>query len=117
MADPLRRDALDAQAISVAFAGNASATARALRVPCKVVIKAVQLVAAERDWLLTLWEAGAISRSQCARLAELLDLFPSDSGFAPQAADVRKAAQTLPEHVRLQRGERVRAPGTGRPSA
>ena len=42
MADSLGRDALDAQAITAAFAGNASATARELGVPCKVVVKAVR---------------------------------------------------------------------------
>ena len=39
MADSLGRDALDAQAITAAFAGNASATARELGVPCKVYLK------------------------------------------------------------------------------
>ena len=96
MADPLMRDALDAQAITISFEGNASATARVLRVPSKVVIKAVQLVSAERDWLLSLWEAGVICRSQCERLAVLLDLCPLDSHRPLQAEDVRKVAQTRP---------------------
>jgi len=55
MDDSATERTLDAQAITAAFAGNASATARALQVPVKVVIKAVQLVTAERDWLLSLW--------------------------------------------------------------
>lgn len=105
MADPQRRDGLDAQSITAAFAGNASTTARALRVPCKVVIKAVQFVTAERDWLISLWEAGAICRSQCERLVVLLDLCPLDAHRPLQAEDVRKAAQTLPAHVHLQSGE------------
>lgn len=116
MADPLMRDGLDAQAITIAFEGNASATARVLRVPSKVVIKAVQLVSAERDWLLSLWEAGVICRSQCERLAVLLDLCPLDSHRPLQAEDVRKVAQTLPAHAHLRSHERVRVLGTGKSS-
>ena len=96
MGEPAKQQILDAQAITTAFAGNASATARVLRLPCKVVVKAVQFVTAERDWLVSLWEACAISRSQCERLAELLELCPLDSHRFLQAEDVRKAAQTLP---------------------
>lgn len=97
MVDLLRRDALDAQVITAAFTGNASANARTLGVPVKVVIRAVQMVTAERDWLLSLWEAGEICRSQCERLAALLDLCPLDAHRPLQAEDVRKAAQTLPD--------------------
>jgi len=117
MAGPLRRDALDAQAITVAFAGNASATARELCVPVKVVIRAVQLVTAERDWLLSLWEAGVICRLQCERLAVLLDLCPLASKRPLQAEDVRKAAQTQPEPVHLQCDVHARVPGTGQSSS
>ena len=115
MADPLKRDALDAPAITVAFAGNASATARELCVPVKVVIKAVMLVTAERDWLLSLWEAGAICRSQCERLAVLVDLFP---GWvpAPIAQAVRTAAQTPPGPVHQQSGGGALPRGTSQSS-
>ena len=116
MADPLKRDALDAPAITVAFAGNASATARELCVPVKVVIKAVLLVTAERDWLLSLWEAGAICRSQCERLAALLDLCPLGLSRPLLAADVRKVAQTLPERVHLQSGGGALPRGTSQSS-
>ena len=117
MADSLGRDALDAQAITAAFAGNASATARELGVPCKVVIKAVLFVVAERDWLLSLLDAGVICRSQCERLAVLLDLLPPDLGLTPQAADVRKVAQTLPGPGHLQCGGCARACGFGESSS
>jgi hypothetical protein len=117
MADSLGRDALDAQAITAAFAGNASATARELGVPCKVVIKAVLFVVAERDWLLSLWEAGVICRSQCEQLAVLLDLCPVDSPRRPQAEDVRKVAQTLPGPGHLQCGGCARACGFGESSS
>lgn len=42
-------------------------------------------------------QAGAIFRSQCERLAVLLDLCPVDCHRPLQAEDVRKAAQTLPD--------------------
>lgn len=99
MAEPAEKHELSALALMQAFAGNASATAHELGVPRKVVIKAVQHVAAERDWLLSLWGAGVISRLQCERLAVLLDLLPPDLGLTPQAADVRKVAQTLPAQL------------------
>ncbi len=94
MPEPL----IDALALTQAFNGNASATARALGLPRKVVIKAVQCVVAERDWLLSLWEADAISRSQCERLAVLLGLLPAEVMGRPlRAEDVRTVAQTLSE--------------------
>lgn len=99
MPEPL----IDALALTQAFNGNASATARSLGLPRKVVIKAVQCVVAERDWLLSLWEADAISRSQCERLAVLLGLLPAEVMGRPlRAEDVRTVAQTLPGPVDLQ---------------
>ena len=111
MPEPL----IDALALTQAFNGNASATARSLGLPRKVVIKAVQCVVAERDWLLSLWEADAISRSQCERLAVLLGLLPAEVMGRPlRAEDVRTVAQTLREPVHPQCDGHVRAPGTGR---
>lgn len=117
MAEPAEKHELCALALMQAFAGNASATAHELGVPRKVVIKAVQHVAAERDWLLSLWGAGVISRLQCERLAVLLDLLPPDLGLTPQAADVRKVAQTLPGPGHLQCGGCARACGFGESSS
>ena len=117
MVESVTERALDAQAITTAFAGNASATARELGVPRKVVIKAVLFVTAERDWLLSLWGAGVICRSQCERLAVLLDLSPVDSHRFLQAEDVRKAAQTLPGPGHLQCGGCVRACGCAESSS
>ena len=79
--------------------------------------KAVLFVVAERDWLLSLWEAGVICRSQCERLAVLLDLCPVDSPRRPQAEDVRKVAQTLPGPGHLQCGGCARACGFGESSS
>lgn len=112
MADSATERTLDAQVITAAFTGNASANARTLGVPVKVVIRAVQLVVAERDWLLSLWEAGAICRSQCERLAVLLDLCPLASNRPLQAEDVRIAAKKLPVPVHLQSDACALQPGT-----
>lgn len=108
---PTEEHPLGALELTQSFKGNASETARALGVPRRVVVRAVLLVAAERDWLISLWETALISLSQRERLAVLLNLLPTVQGRPLRAADVRTTGQTRPEHVHLQCRGHVRVPG------
>lgn len=100
-----------------AFAGNALATARALGVPRKAVYRALRCVEAERDWLLSLFDAGALSISQRQRLAVLLDLLPVEGCCFRRAAAAHTAAQTLLERVRRQSGGGALPGGTSQSSS
>lgn len=78
---------IDAVRIVQAFDGNGQKAVRQLGVPARVVYLAVKLVAAERDFLLSLQAVGVISELQHARLVELLGLLmPGPMPAAPVAA-------------------------------
>lgn len=100
-------------AVVGAFSGNGLSTARAQGLPVRVVYCAVKLVAAERDWLLSLQVAGEISELQLERLfvlRGLLGLPGSECQLAAASRTVEKT-QLEPGHPRPR--VRADAPGKG----
>jgi hypothetical protein len=77
MAKSQRQVEITADAVAHGFSGNGLQAAREMALPVPVVYRAVRLVAAERDWLISLQAAGVISELQRARLAELQGLLAS----------------------------------------
>lgn len=77
MAKSQRQVEITADAVAHGFSGNGLQAAREMQLPVPVVYRAVRLVAAERDWLISLQAAGVISELQRARLAELQGLLAS----------------------------------------
>lgn len=71
------RAEITADAVAHGFSGNGHQAAREMALPVPVVYRAVRLVAAERDWLISLQAAGVISELQLARLAVLQGLLAS----------------------------------------
>ena len=100
-----------------AFAGRVAVTARQFGVPRSVVYQALRCVEAERDWLLNLFDAGALSPAQLQRLAVLLDLLPLAGYSFRQAVAARTAAQTLLARVRQQSGGGALPGGTSQSSS
>ena len=68
---------ITADAVTRGFSGNGLQAAHEMALPVPVVYRAVRLVAAERDWLISLQAAGVISESQLERLAVLQGLLAS----------------------------------------
>lgn len=99
-----------------AFAGNGLSAARTQGLPARVVYCAMKLVAAERDWLLSLQAGGAISESQLERLAVLQGLLcrPEEGLLTPGA---RIAEQKPLERARPQYRVRADVPGKGESSS
>lgn len=91
-----------AQLIARAWDGrNHIRLAAQLGLPRQCVYLAILMLHAERNWLLSLQQAGvASSAEQSARLALLRDLIPEDQ--SPQDRAFRTAAQTPPAGEGLQ---------------
>lgn len=80
---------------------NAYQVAAQVGLPVRCVYTAILMLHAERNWLLSLQQAGvALSAALSARLALLLDLIAED--HPPQDRAFRTAAQTPPVGEGLQ---------------
>lgn len=113
MAASPRQVEITADAVVCGFSGDGLQAAREMVLPVPVVYRAVRLVAAERDWLISLQAAGVISESQLVRLAVLQGLLcrPEEEGLPTPV--VRTVGQTLLGHAHLQCRGHAGAPGKG----
>ena len=80
---------------------NAYCVAARFGLPVRCVYAAIQMLHADRNWLLSLQQAGVLlSAAQSGRLALLLDLIAED--HPPQDRAFRTVAQTPPAGEGLQ---------------
>lgn len=102
MAESPRQVEITADAVVCGFSGDGLQAAREMVLPVPVVYRAVRLVAAERDWLISLQAAGVISELQLERLAVLQGLLcpPEAEGQHASALDV--VDETRRSTLRLQ---------------
>lgn len=102
---------IDSLAVDIAQAWNgrnALRVAAQFGLPARCVYTAILMLHADRNWLLSLQQAGvALSEAQSARLALLRDLIAEDR--PPQDQAFRTAAQTPPV------GEGLQCPCRARP--
>ncbi|WP_312593956.1 hypothetical protein [Comamonas terrigena] len=113
MAESPRQVEITADAVAHGFSGNGLQAAREMALPVPVVYHAVRLVAAERDWLISLQAAGVISESQLARLVVLQGLLCRPEEEGPPIPAVRTVGQTPLGHAHLQPRGHAGVPGKG----